>query len=315
MHKLSLVVYMSEFKKFMAVFISAVVLGTMLTVGALRMFPTVQEQAQRGDLATGNNHFSVVYQGFIPGYSANFPDYYLCINDLKDNPLRMSIRLFIQNQEASAYYFRIEQHSTPPAGWTIYPYNVGLIAIDGTLEFVYSEMYRALPSSIPAGELIETVNLDMKAYVDAGYTSLYSADNFTVTYHMIDRMDPSWTVIEYNNFDDQTNQGWTPGQTTTQYYRSFRYSLYSGSGYFTKTFNVIGYSKAYLICPIRMISTTPTPSILIDGTKYFQSEVSVPLNVWYSYTVPLPVYPNPTPIVRIEGFGGAYMDDVYLIGQ
>jgi len=305
---------MSDFKRFMAVWLSAVVLGTMLTVGALRISTTTREQAQRGDLATDNNHFSVVYQGFIPGYSTNYPDYYLCINDLKNNPLQMSIRLFIQNQEAAGYYFRVEQHSAPPAGWTIYPYNVGLVAIDGTLDFVYSGMYRALPSSIPEGELTETVNLDMKAYVDAGYTTLYSADNFTVTYHMIDRMSPSWTVIEYNNFDDGTNQGWTPGSTTTQYYRSFRYSLYSGTGYLTKTFNVMGYSKAYLICPIRQTGTI-TPSILIDGTKYFQSDAYVYSGIWYSYTVPLPVYPNPTPLVRIEGLGGAYLDDVYVIGQ
>lgn len=299
--------FILNFKSFIILWLSIIILSTSLAVMKTRVSTN-----ETPDLYSESNHYSVVYQGFIPGYSTDFPDYYLCINDLKDDPLQMSIRLFIQNQEASGYYFRIEQHSTPPIGWTIYPYNVGFIAIDDTLDFVYSGMYRALPSSIPAGELTETVNLDMKAYVDAAYTTLYSADNFTVTYHLIDRTSPSWTVIEHNNFDDHTNQGWTPGSTTTQYYRSFRYSLYSSSGYFTKTFNLYGYSKVYLICPIRSTGSY-TPRILIDGTKYFESDVSVSYGVWYSYTVPMPVPSSPTPLVRLELSG--YMDDVYVIGQ
>jgi len=310
---------MAKFKSFITAWLSMVVVISLFTVVGTQL---LEKQDENAITNLNTNHFSVVYRGWIPDYSTDYPDYYICINDLKDDPLQMYIQLVIQNQEASGYYFRIEQYETPPAGWTIYPYDIGYIATDGTLTFTYSEIYRSKPTSIPAGELNETINLALKAYYDASYTNLYSQDNFTVSYHLIDRASPAWTVIEHNNFDDQTTQGWSGNgiSVSTEYYRSFRYSLrsYSSEAKFQKTFSLAGYTEVYLICAIKS-NRFPDIKIVIDGQTYFKPDVTPAPNTWYSFTIPLPVFPSSSPQLAIQlGYYStthAYMDDVYVIGR
>jgi len=302
---------MVEFKRFMAIWFGVVILGTLL-MGGTSIWLSSRDKSveQTSTQESDENHFSVVYRGFIPTYSAAYPDYYITINDLKDNPLRMYIQLFLRNQEASGYYFMVDKYQTPPAGWTINAAFLGYIDVEGTMSYTYSNIYRDKPTSITEGERIETINLALKAYYDSSYTNFYSQDNFTVTYHLIDRMSAVWTVLDYDSFDAGTTEGWSGGSVSTDYYRSFRYSLRSSS-YFSKSFSIgPPYSTAYLITPIRCYGDLS--NIEIDGVIYFQPDVTWWVIAWYQFTIPLH-YGDVS--VRINIINGGYMDDVYVIAK
>lgn len=314
---------MSDFKRFAVVFLSIIVAGTIFTVGTLKILYVQPEQNQQNSaVIEDSNHFSVVYRGFIPGYSTTYPDYYITINGLKDNPLRMYLQLYLQNQEASGYYFMIDKYQTPPAGWTINPSFAGYIGVDGTMTYTFSNIYRDKPASITEGELVETINLVVKAYYDSSYTNFYSQDNFTVTYHLIDRASAVWTVLEYDNFDDGTTQGWggTGLSLSTTYYRSFRYSLkgdsYYGTGY-SKSFTLVPpYTTGYLIAPIRA-SQIPDFSVSIDGQTVFKLDTGMSAGVWYQLTIPL--HSGATSVGIGMGNNGVsvqtWTDDVYVIAK
>lgn len=292
------------------VLLSAIALSAIV-LSALFATTTLMPNSQSQDEKTENRHFSVKYQGFIPGYDASYPDYYIAINELEDPSMQMGIRLFIQNQEASGYYFKIDKNQTPPAGWVINPQKIGHIDVDGTKDFVYDQMWRTTPTSIPEGRLTETIYLAAMAYYDAGYMSLYSQDTFNVTFHFIDRTSPVWTTIYLDNFDDGTTQGWS-GNTRTDYYRSFRYSLYTSD--FRKTYYIApGYTESYLVFAMRFTSTYLNyPYIYIDDTLYFQPDVKPSAGVWYQFVIPLHIGSTS---VRISTVYSAYMDDAFVIAM
>lgn len=260
---------------------------------------------------TANNHFSVVWRGFLPDYDASYPDYYICINDLAANTIPLDIRLYIQNQEASGYYFKISAHTNPPSGWSVPEYFVGYIGVDQTKTFVYS-IERNKPSSITQGRITENINIRVSAYYDQGYINLYSYDNFTVTVHLIDRRSSAWTILYYDNFDDGTTQGWG-GSVTTRYYRSFRYSLYV-AGSTSKSYYIgAGYSEAYAILAIRLDSTYDHyPAIYIDDELRFKPDVNPSTNKWYQFVIPLHLGNNK---IRISVDSYGYIDDVYIVAK
>jgi len=314
---------MASFKRFMAVWFGIVIAATLLMSGAsiwLSNQDTVAEKTNASD--SGDNHFSVVYRGFISDYSTSYPDYYITINELKDDPLRMYLQIYLQNQEASGYYFMIDQYETPPAGWTIVPSFIDFIGVDAYQPYTYSNIYRLKPASIPAGEFNETINLVVKAYHDSSYTDFYSQDNFTVTYHFIDRTAPAWTVIEYDSFDDGNKEGWSGNgiSVSTDYYRSFRYSLRSAAyqqAAFSKSFSIVSpYTKGYLICPIRVSAYSAETRIDIDGQTAFKSDSGTLVNAWCQYSIPLHFGPSSVSIILSHSSTvNAYMDDVYVIAK
>ena len=174
-------------------------------------------------------------------------------------------------------------------------------------------MERIKPSSIPEGRITESVNLRVSAYHDAGYSNLYSYDNFTVTFHLIDRTSSAWVIVYYNDFDDGTNQGWT-GTASTNYYRSFRYSLYTS--YARKSFYIgADYQEAYVIFAVRFTNTQADgyPKIYLDGTLYFEPDVSPSPNIWYQFVIPLHL--GTTEIAIQSSSGYMYIDDVYVVAK
>ena len=91
---------MSNFKKFLAVWLSIIVTGTLFTVGTLKiLYVQPADNEQNSTLDDGNDHFSVRWMGFFPTYNSAYPDYYICINDLLPATLTMNIALQIKNQE------------------------------------------------------------------------------------------------------------------------------------------------------------------------------------------------------------------------
>jgi hypothetical protein len=272
-------------------------------------------------------HFSVHWMGFAPAdYNNSYPDYYVCINNVKGDWLNMSIALQIKNQEANGFYFLIDQYQTPPANWAISQYQIGLIAVDGTNNFVYTNISRAKPASIPSGILNESVNLVVKAYRDSSYTDFYSQDNFTVSYHFIDRTS-GWNQIAYDNFENGTQDWSLSGGSaykwiglTTVYYRSFQHSLQirdTGSyGYFVigylKTFNTT--SNCVLLFSMRSAKWDDF-AIQYNGTSYFRPDASLAANTWYQFAVPIPSGTVQVNILVAGWLDSAYMDDVYLIAR
>lgn len=274
---------------------------------------------QQGGPESGGSGHSVKWKGFYGTYDNTYPDYYICINGLKENTLTMNMALKIVNQENRPFYFRIEQYQSPPVGWTIDPMDIGLIGTDQTLNFTYSGVKRDRPTSISGGLMMENVNLVVEAYYDSGYTSLYSQDNFLVRFNFIDRSSPVWITLYYDHFDNYlTTDGWSgvnAGYSET-YYRSYSGSFkfaYYGSPWASKNFTVTGYSEAYLIFSLRKTSGTSGPEIAFDGATEYKLDVDAPADLWHQYTVRFPTGKTTALNINMTSGGDAYLDDVYII--
>ena len=317
--------------------ISASILATYITLRSQSGETTGIETKE------DNNHFSVRWMGFAPAdYSSEYPEYYICINNLKDDPLMMQIALQIKNQEDSGYYFKVDQFETPPSGWSILPVEVGFVDVDETKQFVYDNVFRSRPTSIPEGRLTESISLVVQAYYDAGYTNLYSQDNFTVTFNFLDYTSPEWTILYHDDFDDGQTHEWTSvcdGQgyssvaISDTYYRSFQYSLklyantYAGdtcwchAGY-KKSFDIGLASEVYLIYSLRSDNLgADDVCVKINGVTYFKSDVTPGTSIWYQFAVRLePAQLNDVEIwaVYVTGYNQrrySYLDDVYVIAK
>lgn len=263
------------------------------------------------------SHFSVVWKGFAPDYSNQTPDYYVCINNLKDTSLQMQVALKIENLENNSYYFKIDQYAPPPSGWTILTTNIGLVTMDQTRDVLYTGLTRTKPSTIPDGRMTESVELDVQAYYDAAYMSLYSRANFTVRFHFLNLTSPAWTVLDSDNFDSGSAEDWT-GSQLQQYtnWRSYPYSLYASTGVFRKVFNTGGpYSEVYLIFAMR--PTSPHAYyVQIDSTRYFETDTYLVGGKWYQIAIPLPLSSSFTlQIGATTHYTTAWLDDVYLIAK
>jgi len=333
---------MVELKRFLAIYLSVIITVTLFALAA-----TASLQIESKDETTRleSNHFSVTWMGFSPtDYSSDYPEYYICINNLKDDPLTMQIALQIKNQEDSAYYFKVDQFSSPPAGWSILPMAVGLIDVDETLQFAYKNVFRSRPASISEGRLTESINLVVQAYYDPGYTSLYSQDDFTVVFNFLDLTSANWAMLYHDDFDDGTTQGWVAHRVDSNggaevgvsdtYYRSFQYSLrlrtFTSGGYnywsraaYRKTFDIGVGSEVYLIYSLRSDNWNAysDSGVQINGTTYFKSDVTPATNTWYQFAVKLkPAQLNQVDIWVAYVYGSnqnayAYLEDVYIIAK
>lgn len=280
------------------------------------MFVVVPRSLRNGNSSRSSpEHFSVVWKGYAPEYSNQTADYYVCINDLASDTLRMNIAINIQNYENSSFWFMVDQYETPPANWSIAPQYFGKIEIDQTASFIYSNATRQKPSSIPTGRFNETIALTVKAYYDDAYSSFYSQANFTVQFHFIDRKSPVWTQLNYYNFDDGTTQGWSNpygSMNQYQYWRSWPYSVYGIDC--STAFNTAGSgTEAYMIFALHASSISGEKIyVYVNGVKSFQVDASVPDSSWFQYVVPLPIGSSVTVNIRTT-YNWYYLDDVYVI--
>jgi len=303
------------FKTFVAIYLAIVIGVSSFIVVAM------QKPKQNTEVST-SNHFSVVWMGFAPpDYSSEYPEYYICINNLKDDPLRMQIALQIKNQESSPFYFKIDKYGSPPSGWTILPGIVGKVDVDETKQFVFDNIFRSRPASIPEGRLTESITLVVQAYYDPYYTNLYSEDYFSITFNFLDYTSSQWAILYHDDFDDGQKQGWSviyegwgkfsdhygaSISTTDLYYRSFQFSLqlYTWAKFFTdisgwyyswaraaytKSFNIGAVSEAYLIFSLRSENWDAHMlyGIKINGVTYYKCDVTPSPNVWYQFAIKL----------------------------
>lgn len=283
-----------------------IVAGSAFMTGwaTLSVRPNVAEEIEEA-------HFSVVWLGFKPTYSDQYPDYYICINNLKDDSLKMYIQLKIENYENVSLYFMIDNYTEPTTGWFVGPQYFGLVAITDPIKtFTYSNLNRTKPGTIPEGSLHESVELVVQAYYDAEYTRFYSQDNFTINFHFIDVTSPAWTRLEYYNFDDQTTQGWVAGLHKWQYYRSWPCSLAPASGYLYRNFDLIGnYTEAYFVAAVW--TAAANPRVYLDDVQCFASETPSSVAAWHQIAIPLPL----NKVTKVQVSSVSYLDDAYVLAK
>lgn len=319
---------MVKFESFMAAYLLVIVSVSIFAAMALPRFQNKNNNME-SNLAN-SHHFSVRWMGFAPtDYNSSYPEYYICVDNLKADQLTMQVALQVRNQEDRGYYFLIEQYVAPPAGWVVLPYQIGYIEVDETKNFVYSGASRTLPTSLPAGKMTESIELVVRAYYDE-YVTVYSEDHFEVRFNFLDRTSPAWSVWYKDDFDDATVHNWDCTQEggagvwggygcsfgasvnpSSELYRSFQYSLKLtawAQGYrmgwppfvqdvwvnasYRKSFEIASGSEVYLIFALRSEQNWEAFSqygVKINGKTFFKSDVTPQTGTWYQFTVPLQV--------------------------
>ncbi len=129
---------------------------------------------------------------------------YFDIANLED-PFTVITPIGISNNEDQILYFEVLVIG-PPAGWAATPQQLGSVASHDSELFLF-EPTRTTPV-LAAGELDENITLRINAYTDAIYTILYATQTLAVTVHWFDHTDVAWTVIDHDNFDGGTLEGW-----------------------------------------------------------------------------------------------------------
>jgi len=235
------------------------------------------------------------------------------------DPVVLGVTIRYYNFDDVGLYFRVTGSAI---GYTFGTVDLGLLA-SGT------NAYRNLDNfgsrAKPAGEILESINLILRAYTDAAYSNLKWEYVRTVTVIWINSSDPSYTVDFLNSFDDGTVQGWDGagelgvGQwglvVSQDYVLSPPWSLslwFRGpAGYICnpadneirarlyKTFNTPNRNFVYAIADIRL-RRGPT-----DGgncwPKYasFQNGTSILLFIGQPYDGALSVYPPVDKWIRL----------------
>jgi len=135
-----------------------------------------------------------------------------CYQDIEglSSPLTENFPIGVTNNETAAKYIRAQLVS-PPAGWGSYDVQLGSVAA-GTSTFLIFSPTRTTPT-LTAGEYEESLTLRISVYNDAGYSELYGSAELTFTMSFFDSTDPAWTVVDIDNFDDGTLEGWAMSTT------------------------------------------------------------------------------------------------------
>jgi hypothetical protein len=242
--------------------------------------------------------------------------------DIVDMPstLKLSPTVRIFNQDSITLYFKVEgtggNYTFPTS-----PVELGAIG-SGTDQWFNLEDFAE--RARPVGETDDYMGIVVKAYSDAGYTTL--VHTFTKQVHVvyIDSSDVKYTVTEWN-FDDGTVQGWTnaggPGSVDvgTDYALSPPYSLRANVSWgpgannvenkFGRSLVIGAGTAAYLILNMRW----PSASGLLHGIKISLDGVLIaqlgrygpigaiaiiPSNKWYRTIIP--VTPGATQTLLVE---------------
>lgn len=277
---------------------------------------------------------------------------YRNITNLPD-PVYLGVTAHYYNHDSVGLYFQITGSGT---GYTFGNVNLGLLAAGSD---AYQNMdqlaSRAKPSSssLPSGEMEETVTLTLKAYTDSGYTNLKWTFTRTVTIHWINSADPAFTQDFLNNFDDGTVDGWAATAeaqaaptlaVATDYVLSPPYSLKfsqdvggfsDGRVRLYKSFTTPNKSVVYAIIDFRASGTSAiylknlavklSDTLLVFIGKPYAATATMdyPKDKWMQIVVPLPA--NTTIEIRIvyESYNGTssisthygWLDDFKIISK
>jgi hypothetical protein len=118
------------------------------------------------------------------------------------NPVLLGITIKFYNFDDVDLYFTITGQGT---GYTFGSEDLGLLASGSNR---YENLDEIASRAKPGSPTTESITLTLRAYTDAGHTDLKWTYQRTVTIVFIDSNDGSWTIDEYDNFDDGTVMGW-----------------------------------------------------------------------------------------------------------
>jgi len=260
------------------------------------------------------------------------PEVVVSITDLPD-PFTFSLLLAITNNEDQDLYFRATLVN-PPAGYSNYTKDLGLISAGGSAFKLYS-LTRSKPT-LTDGEYTETLTVRIEAYTDSAYTNLYATKDIQVTVTFIDHKDPAFTAIDVDNFDSGDVEGWAlvdigenftaklagPGEprVASDHYVSPPYSMYTNSSSepdtyaIVKSFNVpTGYTKAYLVIHFWSNNDWGIRIVNSQGKKLVKPSGLLNNQKWYRVVVKLPVGESTT--VQLQGRVTWYVDEIYVIAK
>ena len=260
------------------------------------------------------------------------PEVVVSITDLPD-PFTFNLLLSITNNENQDLYFRATLVN-PPAGYSNYTKNLGLISAGGSALKLYS-LTRSKPA-LTDGEYTEALTVRVEAYTDSAYSNLYATKDIQVTVTYIDHKDPAFTVIDVDNFDDGTVEGWAqrdigenfthkragPGapEVGSGHYVSQPYALTTDVAYFesnnavVKSFNVpSGYTKAYLVMHFWSNGDWGIRIVNSQGKKLVKPSTLLNDQKWYRVAVKLPTGESTT--VQLQGETRWYVDEIYVIAK
>jgi len=232
------------------------------------------------------------------------------------DPVYLGLTMRIFNDDTVGLYMRVDGSGT---GWTFTSNDLGLWAT-ATNSYVNLDNlgYRAKPGSA----LTQTITIRLRAYTDAGYSSLKWTFEKEITVVFIKSDDGSWTQDFLDNFDDGTVMGWSAvnelnatGITcaaAVDYYLSANYSLkstaYSSAAgvemrwRINKTFATPNRNQVYLIGNVRLhsrgggyayiknLKTGYDSTVLSMIGRPYDTVVAyyVPEDKWIRIVVPLP---------------------------
>jgi len=127
------------------------------------------------------------------------------------NPVYLGLTVRIFNYDDVGLYMRVDGYGT---GWTFATNNLGLLA-SGANQYYNLDNFGSRAK--PASAVSETVTVRLRAYTDAGYTTLKWTFERVIDVVFIKSDDGSWTQDVLNNFDDGTVQGWAASNILNNY--------------------------------------------------------------------------------------------------
>jgi len=169
------------------------------------------------------------------------------------DPVKLSLTVRVFNYDDVGLYMRVDAYK---AGWTFSSYDLGLL---GSGANMYYSMDRIGQRAKPASATFETITVRLRAYTDAGYTTLKWTFERVIDVVYLNTADGSWTQDMLNNFDDGTVQGWS---------YTFEYGCSLGTGWFKAWTD-------YVLSPAYSLNLKCVPSG--DPTGY---------SIWKSVTTP-----------------------------
>ena len=270
------------------------------------------------------------------------PDLYNDINGLPE-PFNLYAYVGIANTYTAGLYFRVSLVS-PPAAYSYHQNDLGLVGAGGSQIFGVL-LTRTLPT-LTAGEYDETITMKVEAFTDSGYTSLYGYKTLDVAVHHFDHSDPSWTVLDFDNFNGSTenwssmlgkidSSGSGSDNNSPSVYASPFYSspssltgirVSSGTGYSArKYFNTSGRTKARFIAHFYLPTYAEWFSLgfalSINGRLVVPCFVSkkFPRDTWFRLAFNIEIGASIAviwqPDISWTDGNKIFMDDVYVIAK
>jgi len=258
------------------------------------------------------------------------PDLYIDTADLPD-PFSINIPLCITNNESITLYFKAVLVN-PPADYTVTEATLGSVGAGSSACFVAT--FRRYKPSLVDGEYQETVTLRVEAYTDDAYTDLYGYIDIDITIVFIDHTDPAWSVVDIDNFDQGSEEGWAITEKTidaafedtcwildikSDHYISSPYSLgcdgeASPPRIIYKDFDLSAYSKAFIVIHIYRVDDF---ALAIGDQLVIPRAISrlLPSSKWIRLVHKLPTGTTVRVAFHFSLNSGNRLDDIIVIAK